>query len=139
VWGDLLALGGALAMVGYLLLGRRLRQRLGFLSYSTPVYLIAWLGLLAWTTTSGEDVRAFPPTDLVWFVALAVFATIGGHTVFNWALRHVPASVVAATLVGEPVGSAALAWLILGQAIGPLVALGGAIILVGIYLAARST
>jgi drug/metabolite transporter (DMT)-like permease len=49
----------------------------------------------------------------------------------------VPASVVAATLVGEPVCSAALAWLILGQAIGPQVAIGGAIILLGIYLAAR--
>jgi drug/metabolite transporter (DMT)-like permease len=137
--GDLLALAGAVAMVGYLLIGRRLRQRLGFLSYSTPVYLVAWVGLLAWTSASGEDVRRFPPTDLVWFVALAVFATIGGHTVFNWALRHVPASVVAATLVGEPVCSAALAWLLLGQAIGPLVALGGAIILLGIYLAARGT
>jgi drug/metabolite transporter (DMT)-like permease len=137
--GDLLALGGAVAMVGYLLIGRRLRQRLGFLTYSTPVYLVAWVGLLAWTASSGEDVRAFPPSDLVWFVALAVFATIGGHTVFNWALRLVPASLVAATLVGEPVCSAALAWLILGQAIGPLVAVGGAIILLGIYLAARST
>ena len=138
-WGDLLALGGAVAMVGYLLIGRRLRQRLGFLTYSTPVYLVAWVGLLAWTTAGGEDVRAFPPSDLMWFVALAVFATIGGHTVFNWALRHVPASLVAATLVGEPVCSAALAWLILGQAIGPLVAIGGAIILLGVYLAARAT
>jgi drug/metabolite transporter (DMT)-like permease len=136
-WGDLLALAGAVAMVGYLLIGRRLRQRLGFLSYSTPVYLVAWVGLLVWTTASGEDVRSYPAADLVWFFALAVFATIGGHTIFNWALRHVPASLVAATLVGEPVCSAVLAWLILGQAIGPLVAVGGAIILLGIYLAAR--
>jgi drug/metabolite transporter (DMT)-like permease len=137
LWGDILALGGAVAMVGYLLIGRRLRQRLDFLSYSTPVYFVAWLGLLAWTSAGGEDVRAFPASDLVWFFALAVFATIGGHTVFNWALRHVPAGVVAATLVGEPVCSAVLAWLILGQAIGPLVAIGGGIILLGIYLAAR--
>ena len=136
-WGDLLALGGAVTMVGYLLIGRRLRQRLGFLSYSTPVYFVAWCVLLAWTTLGGEDVRAYAASDLVWFFGLALFATIGGHTVFNWALRHVPASVVAATLVGEPVCSAALAWLILGQAIGPQVAIGGAIILLGIYLAAR--
>jgi drug/metabolite transporter (DMT)-like permease len=139
LWGDLLALGGAATIVGYLLIGRRLRQRLGFLSYSTPVYFVCWLGLLAWTTASGEDVRSFPATDLVWFFALALFATIGGHTVFNWALRHVPASMVAVTLVGEPVGSAILAWLILGQAITPLTAIGGAIILAGIYLTARGT
>jgi drug/metabolite transporter (DMT)-like permease len=139
LWGDLLALGGAATIVGYLLIGRRLRQRLGFLSYSTPVYLVCWLGLLAWASASGEDVRSFPATDLVWFFALALFATIGGHTVFNWALRHVPASMVAVTLVGEPVGSAILAWLILGQAITLLTAIGGAIILAGIYLTARGT
>ncbi len=136
-WGDLLALAGALALVGYLLIGRRLRQRLGFLSYSTPVYFVSWLGLLAWTTAAGLDVREFPASDLVWYVLLALFATIGGHTVFNWALRHVPASVVAVSLVGEPVGSAILAWLILGQALTPLMAAGGAIILAGIYLTAR--
>ncbi len=139
IQGDLLALGGAVAIVGYLLIGRRLRQRLGFLSYSTPVYLVTWLGLLAWATASGDDVRHFPASDLVWFALLAVFATIGGHTVFNWALRHVPASLVAVTFVGEPVGSALLAWLILGQAIAPLTALGGIVVLAGIYLTARGS
>ena len=134
LWGDLLALAGAAAIVGYLLIGRRLRQRLGFLSYSTPVYAACWLALLAWTTAVGEDVRAFPLMDAVWFVALALFATIGGHTVFNWARRHVPASVVAVTLVGEPVVAAILAWLILGEALAPLTGLGGALILAGIYL-----
>ncbi len=139
LYGDLLALGGAVAIVGYLLIGRRLRQHLGFLSYSTPVYLVTWLCLLAWATASGEDVWQFPTTDLVWFVLLALFATIGGHTVFNWALRHVPASLVAVSFVGEPVGSAALAWLILGQAIGPQMALGGMIVLAGIYVTARGS
>ncbi len=135
--GDLLALAGAGALVAYLLIGRRLRQRLGFLSYSTPVFFVCWLGLLAWTTASGQDVRAFPATDLVWYVLLALFATVGGHTVFNWALGHVPASLVAVTLVGEPVGAALLAWVILGQALTPLVVLGGAVIVAGIYLTAR--
>jgi len=137
LWGDALAVVGAVAMAGYLIAGRRLRQRLDTLAYSTAVYCVAWLALLAWTTASGADVRAFPPSDVVWFVALAVFATIGGHTLFNWALRHVPAGLVAVVLVGEPVGAAVLAWLILGQAVGPATALGGALILTGIYLTAR--
>lgn len=135
--GDALALGGALAIVGYLLIGRRLRQRLSFLAYSTPVYAVSWVVLLIITTLAGEDARSFPATDLVWYVLLAVFATIGGHTVFNWALRRVPASLVAVSLVGEPIGSAILAWLILGQAVAPLTAAGGATILAGIYLAAQ--
>lgn len=139
LWGDFLAVLGALAMVGYLVVGRRLRQRMGFLAYSTPVYAVCWLGLLAWATAAGQNVWAFPPGDLVWYVLLAVFATLGGHTVFNWALRHVPTSVVAVSLVGEPVGSAVLAWMILAEPVGPLTALGGAVILLGIYLTARGS
>ena len=139
LWGDLLALAGAATIVGYLLIGRRLRQRLGFLSYSTPVYAVCWLALLAWTTAAGEDVRAFSEADLVWYVALALFATLGGHTVFNWSLRHVPASLVAVSLVGEPIGAAVLAWLILAEVVSPLTALGGFVILAGIYVTARAT
>jgi drug/metabolite transporter (DMT)-like permease len=139
LWGDALAVGGAVAMAGYLIVGRRLRQRLDTLTYCTAVYCVAWLTLLAWTTATGADVRAFPSSDAVWFVALAVFSTLGGHTLFNWALRHVPAGLVAVVLVGEPVGAAVLAWLILGQPVGPATALGGALILAGIYLTARGS
>jgi drug/metabolite transporter (DMT)-like permease len=107
-------------------------------AYSTAVYAGAWLALLAWSTASGLNVWAFPPSDLIWFVALAVCATLGGHTLFNWALRHVSAGLVAMVLVLEPVGSALLAWVLLGQAIGPAIALGGMLIVAGIYLNARS-
>lgn len=137
LYGDLLALAGAAAFVGYVVIGGRLRQRLGFLRYSVPVYAVCWLGLLLWATAAGENVWSFRPTDLLWFVLLAVFATIGGHTVFNWTLGHLPASAVAVAFVGEPIGAAALAWLILGQAISPQTATGGGVILLGIYLAVR--
>ena len=138
LWGDLLAVGGAVAIVGYLLIGRRLRQRLDILSYSTPVYAVCWAGLVAWAAAGGENVFTFPASDLVWFFALALVPTIGGHTALNWALAHVPASLVAVVLVGEPVGAAILAWLILGEAVPPLTALGGAVILLGIYLTSRA-
>jgi drug/metabolite transporter (DMT)-like permease len=136
--GDGLALAGGAALVGYLIIGRQLRQHLDIWTYSVPVYGVAWLVLLGWTSATGGDVRAFPPTDLVWFVALAVCSTLAGHTVLNWALRHVSASLVAVTMVGEPIGAALLAWLILGQPVGPLTALGGAVILGGIWLTARA-
>src|SRR5262249_32433237 len=139
LWGDALAVVGAVAMAGYLIAGRRLRQRLDTLTYCTAVYCVAWLTLLVWTTATGADVRAFPPGDAVWFVALAVFSTLGGPTLFNWALGHVPAGLVAVVLVGEPVGAAVLAWLILGQSVGLATALGGALILAGIYLTARGS
>ncbi|MDP8923941.1 MAG: EamA family transporter [Chloroflexota bacterium] len=88
------------------------------------VVLVEWLALLLWTMATGEDVWSFPPRDLLWFILLALFATVGGHTIFNWSLRYLSASTVAVTFVGE--------------AVALLVALGSAIVLGGIYVTARA-
>ena len=45
--------------------------------------------------------------------------------------------LVAVVTLGEPVGSAALAWLIFGDSFAPLQATGFVLLLGGIYLAAR--
>jgi drug/metabolite transporter (DMT)-like permease len=53
-------------------------------------------------------------------------------------LRYVDATVVSVSFLGEPVLASGLAWLFLGQPVHPLTALGGAVVLAGIYLVARS-
>ena len=60
-----------------------------------------------------------------------------GHTTFNWALRHLPAALVAIALLGEPVGSAGLAFAFLHESPASLTILGAALILTGILVAAR--
>jgi drug/metabolite transporter (DMT)-like permease len=135
--GDGLAFGGAIALAGYLLIGRRLRPHLGFVAYSFAVYLSCALALMAVALLLGTDLGAATPTDFAIFLALAVVCTLGGHTVFNWALRHLPAAVVALAFVGEPAVAAILAWALLGEALPAPTAIGGALILAGVYLAAR--
>src|SRR5262249_14436739 len=49
LWGDLLALIGALSTVVYLLIGRRVRTRLGLLAYVVPAYAACSLLLFCWT------------------------------------------------------------------------------------------
>lgn len=134
--GDLLAVGGALALVGYLIIGRRLRRRLGFLTYSLLVFAPCWLALLLAGLLAGASPLDFGPSDPWLFLALGLVSTLGGHAVFNWALRHVPATLVAASFVAEPVVASVLAWIILRQPIPPPTLIGGAIILAGIYLTA---
>src|SRR5688572_12549292 len=70
LYGDLLALGGAVALVGYLIIGRRLRQQLGFLPYSLLVFTPCWLALLAVGLLSGESPLRFGPGDPALFLAL---------------------------------------------------------------------
>jgi tRNA-splicing ligase RtcB len=72
---------------------------------------------------------------------LAIFPTIGGHTVYNWALRYVKTMVVSVSILGEPVGATILAFLIFNEAPGPMQLLGGLVIIAGIFIfltAARS-
>ena len=79
-----------------------------------------------------------PVHDLPIFLALALLPTICGHTVFNWTLRHLPASMVSTAFLGEPVGASLLAWVFLAEVPPPATVLGGAVILVGLFLTVKS-
>jgi len=61
-----------------------------------------------------------------------------GHSTYNWPLRYLPAAFVAVTTLGEPIGSAILAFFLLKETPGLAVIGGGILILMGIYLASRS-
>src|SRR2546421_13126381 len=76
------------------------------------------------------------PRELLVFAALAIIPQIGGHTLYNWSLRWVTAPVVSLSLVGEPIGSSLLAWVLLNQVPGIAVGIGGTLALAGIYLTA---
>ena len=60
-----------------------------------------------------------------------------GHTVFNWALRYVEASIVSGTILAEPAVSALLAWVILAERPGLPTILGGVVVLLGLFLLLR--
>jgi drug/metabolite transporter (DMT)-like permease len=70
-------------------------------------------------------------------VGLAVGPQLLGHTAFNWSLRHLSATFVAVAILGEPIGSALLAWLLFGQGFAWLQLAGFVLLLAGIVLAAR--
>ena len=73
----------------------------------------------------------------LWIALLALIPQLVGHSTYNWALRYLPAAVVAVTTLGEPIGSAMLAFIILNERPAAFVLAGAVLILAGIYLAAR--
>lgn len=135
--GDALALLGGLALAGYLLLGRRVRRDYSAVAYSLPVYAVGAVTAGVVGAVTGGTLWPVRSADLGLFLLLAAVCTLGGHTVYNYALRHLPVAVVAVSFLGEPVGAAALAWLLLHEPPTPAVVGGGAIILIGLYFAAR--
>jgi drug/metabolite transporter (DMT)-like permease len=132
--GDGLAVIGAATVGGYFLIGRTVRRRVDILAYSTVTYAVAAAFLAIGAVIAGQPLSGFPANDWLIFALLAVFPTIFGHTLFNWALRYLPASVVSVSILGEPVGASMLAWLIWQQLPGMLSLAGGVIILAGIGL-----
>lgn len=134
--GNLLALAGAACAAGYLMAGRRVRPRLSLLSYIYTVYGVAALLLLVMMIISGQSFLGHRWQAYLLIGLLGLGPQLIGHTSFNWALRYVPAPTVAMAVLGEPVGTTFLAWLILRQAPAWYEAIGGAVICAGIYLAA---
>jgi drug/metabolite transporter (DMT)-like permease len=134
-WGDGLALAGALFGAGYLIIGRGFRAQLPFVAYVWSVYGIAAIILIVWAISSGLPALGFAPTTYVWLVALGLVPQLVGHSAANYVIRHVSATLVGISVLGEPIGSTFLAAILLNEKPGLLQLVGAAVILAGISVA----
>lgn len=138
--GDLLALSGAITAAAYLAIGRHVHARMGdalpLRDYFAAVNVIAALGLAAWVGLRGIaiDVPGADAIDWSAVVFLGLVPGLIGHGLLNWAVRSTPVHVVALASLLEPVGAAALAWLVLGEAVGVREAIGAAVLLLGVAM-----
>lgn len=133
--GNALALLGSITVSAYLLIGRDLRRRLSVLAYIYVVYSTAAVILLLWAILSGQQILGFPPSVYLLLLGLAVGPQLLGHTSFNYALSALSATFVAVAILGEPIGSALLAIVILGETVAPNQLIGIVLLLAGIVLA----
>jgi drug/metabolite transporter (DMT)-like permease len=136
--GNALALVGAVTIAIYVLIGRSSRTGgIGVLPYSVVVYSAAALALLPVALLFEVRLWGYSGETWLWLWAITLGPQIMGHTVFNWALRYVEASVISGTILAEPVVSALLAWLILSEKPGVATVVGGAVVLSGLFLLLR--
>jgi drug/metabolite transporter (DMT)-like permease len=138
LYGNALALVGAVCAAGYVLAGRSLRQRVPLIPYVIVVYSVCAVVLLALTVADGAPLVDYPPREWLLFLGMAVGPGLFGHTVLNWALAHVESSVVSVSLLGEPIGSALLALVLLGEVPTTITVVGGTIVLIGIAVTSRA-
>lgn len=136
--GNLLAILGALFVSGYLIIGRLLRRSIASRIYVYFVYATSALAILIACLVSGEALTGHRPLDYLWFVGLAVFPTLLGHSVFNWALGHLKTSVVATAILGEPVFATILSLIVLGEQPGLSTIIFGPLLLFAIYRFVRA-
>ncbi len=135
--GDLYGVITAIAYAGYLLSVERARATARGLQVMLASTGVAMLVTGAVTLGSGE---AFWPSSGTGWAVLAGLAVVV-HTVGQggivWAVGQLPASLSSVVILIQPVVAAALGWLWLGEALGPLDALCGALVLGGVLICRR--
>ena len=134
--GDGLALAGSLALAFYMLCGRNLRAKLSLPAYLTVCYSSATVLLWACVLVAGLPATGFNAKTWGALFGMALVSQHLGHSSYNWAMKYFSAGFIAVCLLGEPVLSSLLAWWLFGEALTWGKAAGGALILLGIYLAA---
>jgi drug/metabolite transporter (DMT)-like permease len=121
-----------------LLIGRRLRPSVSALTYVFVVYGMAALVLVGIMLAAGQSPVGYPPITYLWFVLLALVPQLIGHSTYNWALGYLSAAYVSIAMLGEPIGSTILAYVLLDETPSGLKIFGAILILIGIYVASRS-
>lgn len=139
LYGNVLAIIGAITHSAYLLIGQRLRVRLDNISYITVVYGSAAIVLTIAAIILGTDFSGYSSYTWLMIALLAVGPQLIGHSSYNWALRYVSATVIAIMILAEPIGASILAYVFLDEGVSAIKIAGGLIVLFGIYLAVRST
>ena len=136
LFGDALALLGAIFIAGYMLIGRLVRKTLDLVPYTWIVYTSASVFLALGALAFQQPFYPYEPTQWTIFFLLAVFPTLLGHSLFSWSLKWVKTALVSVAILGEPIGASVLAYFFLSevptyqQALGSLIILSGLLIFI---------
>ncbi|RFU60298.1 DMT family transporter [Bacillus sp. V59.32b] len=137
LWGDILALTACALITAYLLFGQAVRKRVSSTTYTFVVYGISTITLFLYVLVSGESFGPYPTIDWIYFILLAVFPNLLGHSLFNWSLKWLSTTTISMAILMEPVGASILAYFILDEKIIWTQALGGFVVLAGLMLFLR--
>jgi drug/metabolite transporter (DMT)-like permease len=107
------------------------------LSYVSIVYSFSAVLLLVTSLCLGIPFTGYKASSYFYMALLAVVPQLIGHTAINWALKHLKTSMVAITILGEPIGASILAYIIFNETIGSFQGLGMGLIFLAIIVASR--
>lgn len=137
LFGNGLALVGAVAASAYLIIGRHLRHGMSLLGYTAVVYSTAAVFLIIMALMNGYDLFGYSATAYLVMVLMAVFPQLVGHSSYNWALGYLSAASVSIVVIAEPIGATLLALLIFQEIPNGVTLMGSALLLAGIVYASR--
>lgn len=139
LFGDALGVVTAMFYAAYILAVSRLRARFPTLTVMAVSSAATALVLAPVAWVSGESLLAETWSGWMVLLGLAWISHSGGQGLIAYALAHLPAAFSSVALLLQPVVAAMLAWVLLAEPLGPVQAVGMAIVLSGIFLARRGS
>lgn len=136
LWGDFLALIGSIGVSGYVIFGRKIRQKLSLLAYVSLCYGTAAILLSIANLSSGGRMSGFSSHTWLMFLGIAVVPQLMGHSCYNWALGYFSAEFIAVMLLGEPIGCSIMAYFMFDEFPTPIMFVGFAFLMLAIVIAA---
>jgi drug/metabolite transporter (DMT)-like permease len=133
--GDLYGIATAFFFGAYFLAVRRARRAYGSGRTLFLSSLVTAAVLLAQAVVLEDRLWPAAPSAVAALLAMAWVSHAGGQGLLAFALGHLPAAFSALVIFLEAVAAALFGWLLLGEALGPLQALGAIAIFSGIYVA----
>jgi drug/metabolite transporter (DMT)-like permease len=138
--GNLLAVGGLLLWLGYLVAAKRARQSVDTVPFMFSVSVIGAVSISVYVAVAGTNLNQIEGEGWVWIVLLALGPGIAGHGLVAWAQQRVDASVSTVLMQAEPVGASIAAYVFLDETMSwPQVVSMGVVIGALCVLAYRET
>jgi drug/metabolite transporter (DMT)-like permease len=136
--GTFLGLLAAVFYGAYYLVTQRGRSFLNTLGYFWITTFSASVVLLALNLVLGRSLVGYDRRTWLIFLAVALVVQLLGWLLINYAQGYLPASIVAPTLLLQPVVTAVLAVIILGESFTIWHIIGGLVVLAGVFVVHRS-
>ncbi len=135
--GDLLSLVSAGASALYMVTGSGLRKHLSANEYNVSVFFLAAIALFVYSLCKGYSFLGLSRQDISMTLLLVLVPTLFGHAVFNALLKHLKASTISMSIIGEPIVATLLAYVFLHQSLSLGWFFGAAVLLLSIILFLR--
>lgn len=128
--GDAAAALSVLTWSAYWLFSKRARETVDAIDYMASVMLVSAVVVTVAALATRTSLAAPDAGDWTWILLIALIPGLMGHLAVAWSHRYVEAWLGSLLLQLQPVVGTVAAWIVLGEGIDPLTAIGGATVVV---------
>ena len=136
--GSIFGLLAGLFYGAYYLVTQRARTQVRTLPYFWITTTSSALFLALVNLALGRTVVGYDRTTFVYFLAVGVLVQVSGWLSINYAQGFISAPIISTTLLAQPVMTAMIAWVLLGEALSFWQIFGGVAVIMGIFVVHRS-